>query len=97
MIYESDLVALLIDLPDTDLVRGDVGTVAMIHGDQKGFEIEFVNADGKTISVETLSQSQIKKINQEKAILHVPEMELQAWNFLFMNRLLFWKMYPIRV
>lgn len=71
MIYESDLVALLIDLPNADLVRGDVGTVAMIHGDQKGFEIEFVNADGKTIAIETLSQNQIKKIKQEKAILHV--------------------------
>lgn len=78
MISESDLVALLIDLPDADLIRGDVGTVAMIHGDQKGFEVEFVNANGKTIAVETLHQSQIKKINQQKAILHVPEMELQA-------------------
>ena len=78
MINESDLVALLIDLPDADLVRGDVGTVAMIHGDQKGFEVEFVNADGKTIAVETLSQNQIKKIRQEKAILHVSEMVLQV-------------------
>ena len=78
MIRESDLVALLVDLPDVVLTRGDVGTVAMIHGDQQGFEIEFVNASGKTISVETLHQSQIKKINQQKAILHVPEMELQA-------------------
>lgn len=78
MIKESDLVALLIDLPVADLIRGDVGTVAMIHGDQKGFEVEFVNASGKTIAVETLYQSQIKKINQQKAILHVPELELQA-------------------
>lgn len=78
MINESDLVALLIDLPDVDLMRGDVGTVAMIHGDQKGFEVEFVNASGKTIAVETLRQSQIKKIDERKAILHVPEMELQA-------------------
>lgn len=76
MIEESDLVALLIDLPGADLMRGDVGTVAMIHGDQQGFEIEFVNASGKTIAVETLHQSQIKKINHQKAILHVPEMEL---------------------
>jgi hypothetical protein len=78
MIRESDLVALLIDLPDADLIRGDVGTVAMIHGEQQGFEIEFVNASGKTIAVETLHQSQIKKINQQKAILHVLEIELQA-------------------
>ena len=78
MVKESDLVALLVDLPGADLIRGDVGTVAMIHGDQQGFEIEFVNASGKTIAVETLYRSQIKKINQQKAILHVPEMELQA-------------------
>ncbi|GAB3221848.1 DUF4926 domain-containing protein [Spirosoma arcticum] len=78
MIKESDLVALLVDLPGADLIRGDVGTVAMVHGDQQGFEIEFVNASGKTIAVETLHQSQIKKINQQKAILHVPEMELWA-------------------
>jgi Domain of unknown function (DUF4926) len=78
MINESDLVALLIDLPDADLIRGDVGTVAMIHGAQQGFEVEFVNASGKTIAVETLRQNQIKKIDQQKAILHVPELELQA-------------------
>ena len=78
MIKESDLVALLIDLPNVDLIRGDVGTVAMIHGVQKGFEVEFVNASGKTIAVETLQLNQIKKIDQQKAILHVPEMELQA-------------------
>ena len=77
MINESDLVALLVDLPNADLVRGDVGTVAMIHGDQKGFEIEFVNAEGQTIAVETLNQAQIKKIKQEKAILHVSERVLQ--------------------
>ena len=78
MIDESDLVALLIDLPEAALVRGDVGTVAMIHGEQKGFEVEFVNADGKTIAVETLNRDQIKKIKQEKAILHVSEMVLQV-------------------
>lgn len=78
MIDESDLVALLIDLPEVALVRGDVGTVAMIHGEQKGFEVEFVNADGKTIAVETLNRDQIKKIKQEKAILYVSEMVLQV-------------------
>ena len=78
MINESDLVALLVDLPNADLVRGDVGTVAMIHGDQKGFEIEFVNAEGKTIAIETLNQAQIKKIKQDKAILHVSERVLRV-------------------
>ncbi|MBC3785939.1 DUF6883 domain-containing protein [Spirosoma utsteinense] len=38
----------------------------------------FTLASGKTIAVETLWQNQIKKIDQQRAILHVPEMELQA-------------------
>lgn len=76
MIDECDLVALLIDLPDLGLVRGDVGTVAMVHGQQAGFEVEFINAIGRTIGVETLLISQVKKIEQAKAILHVSEMAL---------------------
>ena len=76
MIDECDLVALLIDLPDLGLVRGDVGTVAMVHGQQAGFEVEFINAIGRTIGVETLLVSQVKKIEQAKAILHVSETAL---------------------
>jgi len=76
MINECDLVALLTDLPDLGLVRGDVGTVAMVHGQQEGFEVEFVNAGGKTIGVETLRAEQVKKIEDSKAILHVSEMAL---------------------
>jgi len=73
MINECDLVALLTDLPDLGLVRGDVGTVAMVHGQQEGFEVEFVNAGGKTIGVETLRAEQVRKIEDSKAILHVSE------------------------
>lgn len=75
-IDETDLVALLIDLPGANLVRGDVGTIAMIHGDQQAFEVEFVNVGGQTIAVETLERDQIKKVDQTMAILHVPEMQL---------------------
>lgn len=78
MINEADLVALLIDIPRANLIRGDVGTVALVHGDQLGFEIEFVNASGRTIAVETLYPNQIKKIDQAMAILHVPELQLAA-------------------
>ncbi|WP_460983407.1 DUF4926 domain-containing protein [Spirosoma fluminis] len=35
MMNERDLVALLIDLPEAGLFRGDVGTVAFVHGNQK--------------------------------------------------------------
>ena len=76
MIEEFELVALLIDLPKVKLIRGDVGTVVMIHGEQKGFEVEFVNASGRTIAVETLYPDQIKKVDQSTAVLHVPELQL---------------------
>jgi hypothetical protein len=76
MIDECDLIAILIDLPEFGLVRGDVGTVAMVHGQQAGFEVEFVNARGQTIAVETLMANQVKKIEEGKAILHVSEMAL---------------------
>ncbi len=78
MIHETDLVAILIDLNEAKLVRGDVGTVAMVHGDQEAFEVEFVNAAGKTIAVETLYRDQVRKIDQGMAILHVPELQLAA-------------------
>lgn len=77
-IEETDLVAILIDIPTANLVRGDVGTIAMVHGDQLAFEVEFVNASGKTIAVETLSRNQVMKIDQGMAILHVPELQLAA-------------------
>lgn len=76
MIDECDLVALLMDLPSLGLVRGDVGTVAIVHSRREGFEVEFVNAQGRTIGVETLMADQVKKIEQSKAILHVSEMAL---------------------
>lgn len=48
----------------------------MVHGQQAGFEVEFINAIGRTIGVETLLVSQVKKIEHAKAILHVSEMAL---------------------
>ncbi|MEZ0538695.1 DUF4926 domain-containing protein [Fibrella arboris] len=77
LIDETDLVALLIDLPGANLVRGDVGTIAMIHGDQQAFDVEFVNAVGKTIALKHSTEPN-KKIDQAMAILHVPELQLAA-------------------
>ncbi len=76
MINETDLVAILINLPKANLIRGDVGIVVIVHGDQLGFEVEFVNASGRTIAVEALYPDQIKKIDQAMAILHDTELQL---------------------
>jgi Domain of unknown function (DUF4926) len=61
MIGELDSVALLVDLPERGLHRGDIGTVVLLHG-SAGFEVEFMDQDGETIAVETLKQDQVRAI-----------------------------------
>lgn len=78
MIQESDLVALLADLPTLNLNKGDVGTVAFCYASGERYEIEFVNAKGETIGVETLDSKQIKKVEMENTILHVRELRKVA-------------------
>jgi len=50
-IHENDLVALLVDQPEADLHRGDVGTVIQVFGSRAdhpaGLIIEFVDKTGR--------------------------------------------------
>ena len=50
-IHENDLVVLLVDQPDADLHRGDVGTVIQVFeataDHPAGFIVEFVDETGK--------------------------------------------------
>jgi hypothetical protein len=57
MINELDLVVLLNDKDAYGLKSGDVGTVVHCYQDKKGFEVEFVTADGQTIDVLTLTDT----------------------------------------
>jgi hypothetical protein len=55
MIEELDLVALLTDRPALGLRRGDVGTVVHIYNSGTLYEVEFTNAKGEMVGVETLN------------------------------------------
>lgn len=68
---ESDLVALLINLPDKGLSVGDVGTIAHVYRTGQAYVVEFVNASGETVAVETLEENQVVKVTGKQAILHV--------------------------
>lgn len=59
-----DVVALLNDLPEKDLYKGQVGTVVEIlaHG---VYEIEFVDKGGQTYAMETLKEKQILLLHYE--------------------------------
>ena len=72
MIEELDLVVLTHDMENYNLKLGDVGTVVHCYGDTKGYEVEFVTAEGKTIAVLTLTKSDIRPFDHSE-ILHSRE------------------------
>jgi hypothetical protein len=70
MIQELDRVVLTEDLSDYNLKSGDVGTIVLIHGENEGYEVEFVALTGETIAVVSLLPSQLRHI-QRGEIAHV--------------------------
>jgi hypothetical protein len=73
-INELDAVALTCDLPEHGLVRGDVGTAVLVHGNGKAFEVEFVGYDGHTVALLTLERTQVRSL-QTHDIPHARELE----------------------
>lgn len=70
MIKIYDRVVLTVNLPKSNLKKGDVGTIVMIHEKGKGFEVEFFALDGSTISIETVLANQVRKVKKNE-IAHV--------------------------
>ena len=62
-INELDAVALTCDLPEHGLVRGDVGTAVLVHGDGAAFEVEFVSYEGHTFALLTLERAQVRPLH----------------------------------
>lgn len=60
MVQEHDSVVLTRDIPNIDLVAGDVGVVVHVYGGGSAYEVEFVRYDGGTIGVETLEASAVR-------------------------------------
>lgn len=73
MTQELETVVLTRDLPEHGLVKGDVGAVVHRYADGEAFEVEFVAAEGKTVAVLTLSESEIRPMARGE-ILHVREL-----------------------
>lgn len=70
MMKELDDVILAEDLIEHGLAKGDIGTVVLVHGKGKGYEVEFATLDGETITVVTLSAAQIQTVKHHQ-IAHV--------------------------
>jgi len=77
MLRELTSVVLKANLPRVGLKRGDVGTVVLVHGAGKGYEVEFVTLDGETLAVVSLAPEQIRAIGHHE-IAHVRTVAAQA-------------------
>jgi hypothetical protein len=66
MIRELDNIVLTADLPEYSLKRGDLGTVVLVHPNDKGYEVEFVTLDGETVAVVSLFRSQLRPIGRRE-------------------------------
>ena len=60
-----DSVALLEDLPEENLWRGQVGAVVEIYNEGEAFEVEFVDRNGKTYGLLALRNNQIILLQHE--------------------------------
>lgn len=73
MIYEVlmtdiklfDTIALLEDIPDENLRRGNVGAIVHIHNDGEAFEVEFVDNSGHTYGLLPLTPDQFVVLSHE--------------------------------
>ena len=60
-----DIVALTVDLPEYNLLCGQVGTIVELLADGTAFEVEFSNRDGRTFESIGLRPEQIMVLHFE--------------------------------
>ena len=60
-----DTVALLEDLPEENLWRGQIGAVVEVYNDGEVFEVEFVDTNGKTYGLLALRSEQLMLLQRE--------------------------------
>jgi hypothetical protein len=75
MIHELDLVALLSDRPEVGLHRGNVGTVVHIYHTGDLYEVEFTNAKGDTVAVETIESTEVRPVDVGRVMLYYGDLE----------------------
>lgn len=70
MVEELESVVLTRDIPESGLSEGDVGTVVHRYEGGKGYEVEFVTGEGRTVAVLTLAAEDLRPL-EDRDILHV--------------------------
>lgn len=70
---ELDLVVLERDIDEHRLKQGDVGKIVHYYSDGQALEVELVSVDGQTITVATLTSTDICPLKPSE-IFHVREL-----------------------
>jgi hypothetical protein len=73
MIRELETIVLTRDIPEHGLAKGDVGAVVHCYAGVEAYEVEFVTADGRTVAVLSLEESEIRSMARGET-LHVREL-----------------------
>lgn len=62
MINEHEQIVLLSDLPESGLLRGDLGTIVSVHQAGKAYTVEFMTLKGRTVAVVLLLATQVRPV-----------------------------------
>ena len=60
MIQELDCVELVRDVAEHGLHSGDLGVVVLVHGQDEGYEVEFVPLPDETVAVVSLRAADVR-------------------------------------
>lgn len=72
MYEELDTIVLARDMKEYNLKKGDVGAVVHVYKDKRAIEAEFLTAEGRTVAVLTLKNSNVRQLAKDE-IMHVRE------------------------
>lgn len=65
MFGEYDVVKLKKDIPSSGLVAGAIGAIVMVYSSNPPeYEVEFVDQDGNTLALVTLSEDEIELVKK---------------------------------
>lgn len=76
MLKEFDIVELVKDRNELNLCKGQKGTIVDLYLDSNTFEVEFLDEKGKSLTVATLSGSDIAATTEDPAIAQYEHVNL---------------------
>ncbi len=73
MLKELETVVINTDIPEYDLIKGDIGVIVHLYSKGEAAEVEFVSGEGKIVGIVTIPKENIRQIAPDE-IFHVREL-----------------------